>query len=67
MSALLLDILFKDRDFDIREPILKFIVRKNPHNERWGDMKLYYFDQVSGFILTFLLGFEAIVHAMVKY
>jgi len=31
----------KDCDFDIREPPLKFIVRKNPHNERWGDMKLY--------------------------
>lgn len=32
--------LLKDMDFD-REPSLKFIVRKNPHNSRWGDMKLY--------------------------
>lgn len=33
--------LLKDCDLDKREPILKFIVRKNPHNSRWGDMKLY--------------------------
>lgn len=32
----------KDCDLDLREPILKFIVRKNPHDDRWGDMKLYY-------------------------
>ena len=31
----------KDCDFDLRKPPLKFIVRKNPHNDRWGDMKLY--------------------------
>ncbi|XP_052796367.1 DNA repair protein complementing XP-A cells homolog [Mya arenaria] len=33
--------LLKDVDFDRREPELKFILRKNPHNQRWGDMKLY--------------------------
>ncbi|XP_071845817.1 DNA repair protein complementing XP-A cells homolog isoform X2 [Apostichopus japonicus] len=33
--------LLKDADLDRREPILKFLVRKNPHNPRWGDMKLY--------------------------
>ncbi|KAK7116340.1 DNA repair protein complementing XP-A cells homolog [Littorina saxatilis] len=33
--------LLKDEDFDVREPILKFILRKNPHNPRWGDMKLF--------------------------
>ena len=33
--------LLKDADFDRRDPPLKFIVRKNPHNERWGDMRLY--------------------------
>ncbi|XP_046398992.1 DNA repair protein complementing XP-A cells homolog [Ischnura elegans] len=33
--------LLKDCDFDKREPALKFIVRKNPHNSNWGDMKLY--------------------------
>jgi len=33
--------LLKECDLDKREPILKFISRKNPHNERWGEMKLY--------------------------
>ncbi|XP_071439041.1 DNA repair protein complementing XP-A cells homolog [Hetaerina americana] len=33
--------LLKDCDFDKREPVLKFILRKNPHNSNWGDMKLY--------------------------
>lgn len=36
----------KDCDLDKREPILKFILRKNPHNPRWGDMKLYLHLQV---------------------
>lgn len=39
--------LLKDCDLDKREPILKFICRKNPHNVRWGDMKLYLHLQVS--------------------
>jgi len=38
--------LLKDCDLDLREPPLKFIVRKNPHNSRWGDMKLYLHIQV---------------------
>ncbi|XP_035418920.1 DNA repair protein complementing XP-A cells isoform X1 [Cygnus atratus] len=33
--------LLKDCDLDKREPVLRFIVKKNPHNPRWGDMKLY--------------------------
>ncbi|XP_077201616.1 DNA repair protein complementing XP-A cells isoform X3 [Paroedura picta] len=33
--------LLKDCDLDKREPVLKFILKKNPHNPRWGDMKLY--------------------------
>lgn len=33
--------LLKDCDFDKREPILKYIIRKNPHNANWGEMKLY--------------------------
>ncbi|XP_053911120.1 DNA repair protein complementing XP-A cells isoform X2 [Cuculus canorus] len=33
--------LLKDYDLDKREPVLRFIVKKNPHNSRWGDMKLY--------------------------
>lgn len=39
--------LLKDVDFEKREPPLKFIVKKNPHNSRWGDMKLYLKLQVS--------------------
>jgi len=35
------EFLLKDYDFDRREPPLKFITRKNPHNQRWGLMKLY--------------------------
>ncbi|KAL6266893.1 hypothetical protein P5V15_003720 [Pogonomyrmex californicus] len=33
--------LLKDCDLDLREPPLKYIVRKNPHNANWGEMKLY--------------------------
>uniref|UniRef100_A0A671MPB8 XPA C-terminal domain-containing protein n=1 Tax=Sinocyclocheilus anshuiensis TaxID=1608454 RepID=A0A671MPB8_9TELE len=33
--------LLKDCDLDQREPPLRFILRKNPHNSRWGEMKLY--------------------------
>ncbi|KAL7743754.1 hypothetical protein ACLKA6_016814 [Drosophila palustris] len=38
--------LLKDCDFDKREPILRYISRKNPHNVRWGEMKLYLHQQV---------------------
>lgn len=33
--------LLKDCDFDFREPALKFITKKNPHKNRYGEMKLY--------------------------
>ncbi|KAK9723145.1 XPA protein C-terminus [Popillia japonica] len=33
--------LLKECDFDKRDPPLKFISKKNPHNVRWGEMKLY--------------------------
>ncbi|XP_008549586.1 DNA repair protein complementing XP-A cells homolog [Microplitis demolitor] len=33
--------LLKDCDLDKREPNLKYIIKKNPHNPRWGEMKLY--------------------------
>ena len=33
--------ILKDEDFDKREPELRFITRRNPHNPRWGQMKLY--------------------------
>ncbi|XP_054740587.1 DNA repair protein complementing XP-A cells homolog [Anastrepha obliqua] len=38
--------LLKDCDFDRREPPLRYISRKNPHNVRWGEMKLYLLLQV---------------------
>ncbi|CAH1253941.1 XPA [Branchiostoma lanceolatum] len=40
------EFLLKDCDFDQRDPPLKCIIRKNPHNQRWGDMKLFLFYQV---------------------
>ena len=39
--------LLKDEDFFIREPPLKYILKKNPHNSRWGDMKLFLHCQVA--------------------
>lgn len=33
--------LLRDHDLEKREPPLKFIIKKNPHNIRWGEMKLY--------------------------
>lgn len=33
--------LLKDCDIDKREPPLKFIRKKNPHNVHWGEMKLF--------------------------
>nr|XP_016935093.1 DNA repair protein complementing XP-A cells homolog [Drosophila suzukii] len=38
--------LLKDCDFDKREPKLRYISRKNPHNVRWGEMKLYLHQQI---------------------
>ncbi|XP_066273290.1 DNA repair protein complementing XP-A cells homolog [Branchiostoma lanceolatum] len=40
------EFLLKDCDFDQRDPPLKCIIRKNPHNQRWGDMKLFLLYQV---------------------
>lgn len=33
--------LLKECDLDKREPPLKYISKKNPHNVNWGEMKLY--------------------------
>lgn len=33
--------LLKDCDFDKREPALKCIRQKNPHNSKWSELKLY--------------------------
>jgi len=40
------DYLLKDVDLDKREPLLRFLLRPNPHNSRWGDMKLYLREQI---------------------
>lgn len=40
-SQAMQDYLLKDCDFDKREPPLKYILRTNPHDARWGKMKLY--------------------------
>lgn len=39
--------LLKDCDIDLRPPPLRYILGKNPHNSRWGEMKLYLQLQVS--------------------
>ena len=52
----------KDVDLDKREPLLRYIIKKNPRNEKWGEMKLYLESQV--FILpfaTFLLHIWAVM------
>ena len=33
--------LLKDADLDKREPVLLYITKKNPRDNRWGEMKLY--------------------------
>lgn len=38
--------LLQDCDLDKRQPELKFIMKNNPHNVRWGDMKLYLHIQI---------------------
>lgn len=38
--------LLKDCDLDERSPTLRYVIRKNPHNPRWGSMKLYLHVQV---------------------
>ncbi|XP_069184416.1 DNA repair protein complementing XP-A cells isoform X2 [Procambarus clarkii] len=58
--------LLKDVDFDQRKPPLKFIVRKNPHNSRWGDMKLYLKLQVEKRALEVWESEEALEEALEK-
>lgn len=38
--------LLKAVDLEKRKPPLQFITKKNPHNVRWGEMKLYLKAQV---------------------
>ncbi|KAG7176617.1 DNA repair protein complementing XP-A cells-less [Homarus americanus] len=58
--------LLKDVDIEKREPPLKYILRKNPHNSRWGDMKLYLKLQVEKRALEVWGSEEAIESAMKK-
>ena len=46
-----------------RERPLGFILRKNPHNPRWGDMKLYLRSQVEDVALEIWGGEEALERA----
>ena len=39
--------LLQDCDFDMRQPPLAHIVRRNPHRQFGGDMRLYLEAQVS--------------------
>ncbi|CAM9500544.1 unnamed protein product [Lampetra planeri] len=57
------EFLLKDCDLDGREPALRFVLRKNPHNPRWGDMKLYLRLQVEGRALDVWGGEEALQEA----
>jgi DNA excision repair protein len=47
--------LLKDCDLEKREPPLKFIVKKNPHNVNWGNMKLYLEIQVQSTDIVYFL------------
>nr|XP_039249951.1 DNA repair protein complementing XP-A cells-like [Styela clava] len=49
-----------DIDLEKREPILKFFSRKNPHNSRWGEMKLYLESQVKERALEIYDSFQEI-------
>ena len=40
------EFLLKDCDLNMREPVLKYIAKKNPHQNRWGEMKLYLKSQI---------------------
>ncbi|ESN92541.1 hypothetical protein HELRODRAFT_156075 [Helobdella robusta] len=39
--------LLKDCDFEIREPVLKYVLKKNPNYKKFGEMKLYLECQVA--------------------
>uniref|UniRef100_A0A8R1EM99 XPA_C domain-containing protein n=2 Tax=Caenorhabditis japonica TaxID=281687 RepID=A0A8R1EM99_CAEJA len=43
--------LLKDCDLDLRKPALRYWAKKNPHNPRYGDMKLYLKCQVEARVL----------------
>uniref|UniRef100_A0A915DNX7 XPA C-terminal domain-containing protein n=1 Tax=Ditylenchus dipsaci TaxID=166011 RepID=A0A915DNX7_9BILA len=55
--------LLKDCDFDLRKPVLRFISKKNPHNPRYGDMKLYLQIQVEERALELFESWEKLEEA----
>ncbi|KAI3412005.1 hypothetical protein GPALN_002057 [Globodera pallida] len=50
--------LLKDCDLDLRKPLLRFLPKKNPHNPRYGDMKLYLKPQLEARALELYGSFE---------
>lgn len=40
------EFLLKDCDLNLREPALKYVAKKNPHQKGWGEMKLYLRSQI---------------------
>ncbi|GMT28304.1 hypothetical protein PFISCL1PPCAC_19601 [Pristionchus fissidentatus] len=52
--------LLKDDDLDLRKPPLRYIARKNPHNPRYGDMKLYVKKQIVDRMLVVHGSFEGL-------
>lgn len=58
--------LLKDTDLDKRPPPLRYILRANPHNPAWGDMKLYLKLQVEKRALEVWGSEEALEEAMEK-
>lgn len=54
--------LLKDCDLDKREPPLRCITRKNPHNVRWGEMKLYLHIQIEERALQVWGSEETLMH-----
>nr|SVE81095.1 EOG090X0KP6 [Daphnia magna] len=54
--------LLKDCDLDLREPILRYILRKNPLNPNWGDMKLYLRLQASLYHLNLRMAVRSSVY-----
>uniref|UniRef100_A0A1I7YTL7 XPA_C domain-containing protein n=1 Tax=Steinernema glaseri TaxID=37863 RepID=A0A1I7YTL7_9BILA len=59
-------LLLKDEDFDLRKPVLRYISRKNPHNPRYGDMKLYLRSQVEARMLQLYGSWEGFEEAKEK-
>lgn len=54
------EFLLKDCDFDLRDPPLRFMSRKNPHKSTWAEMKLYLRSQVEARALEVFGSFDKI-------